>query len=82
MTDKSKVCREGMIWHVFEWNLLTEPQLIRPVKDVPLKEWIEREKTRGTLSPINEAVTLWEVDAKYQSTIFQTLYEADVIFKK
>ncbi|MBX9653678.1 hypothetical protein K2Y11_08685 [bacterium] len=82
MGQSENVFLHGMIRDVFEWNCLNEMQLSQSIGELTLKEWIQKDATRGKLTPINDDLTLWEVDMKYESVIFETLLDADVIFDK
>lgn len=77
-----QVFNHGMIRDVFELNFLNKSQLDFPLGRTTLKKWIEKDSSRGRLSPVGGDLTLWEVGMKHQPLIFRELFNSDLIFDR
>lgn len=70
------VPKAGELRDVYELNYLSDIHLNRPVGNVPgspsLRDWISSTDA-GSLSPINETLTLWELNTSRRDEIRQTL---------
>jgi hypothetical protein len=75
-----QVWRDGLLRDVYPWNFLTKPQFTKPVGGVPLEQWIRQDTRRGTLGPLCEGVSLWEVGEAHLPAVRQALHQAGVIF--
>lgn len=72
------VPKAGELRDVYELNYLSDIHLNRPVGNVPgspsLRDWISSADA-GSLSPINESLTLWELNISRRDEIRQTLLD-------
>ena len=75
-----QVWRQGLLRDVYQWNFLTKPQLNRPVRGIPLRQWIESDPRRGRLSRFAGEMFLWEVQDSQILELREELRAADVIF--
>jgi len=75
-----QVYREGLLRDVYPWNFLTQTQLTKEVGGVLLEQWIRQDARRGTLSPLCDGVSLWEVGEAHLPAVRQALHQAGTIF--
>lgn len=77
---KNRVYERGLLRDVYPQNYLTEVQLLKQIDETSLKHWIERDRTRGTLSLMGDGMFLWEVLDSQISSIRSVLESAGLIF--
>lgn len=71
---------QGLLRDVYAWNFLTQSHLSRPVNGLPLKQWIMHNPGYGTLVPVAEGISIWEVPTTRITDIQKTLWDADILF--
>jgi hypothetical protein len=75
-----RVWRQGVLRDVYPWNFLTGPHLTKQVGGMPLEQWIRQDARRGTLNPLCEGVSLWEVAGANIPEVKRVLRQAGVVF--
>lgn len=72
--------KNGWLREVYPWNFLCDAQLNAPVGNLTLREWILQTKDRGTLTPITDEMTLWDVPDDRLAEIDEQLLVAGRVF--
>ena len=62
------------------WNFLSERQLAVTLEGAPLADWIRARVDRGTLTPLSDGLSLWDVAPQDLSHVFVALWQNGVIF--
>jgi len=75
-----EVYKQGVLRDVFPQNYLTDQQLSRTIGQVSLGEWIESESSRGTLTKLDDRMTLWRVADSQIKQLRDELWSAGAIF--
>jgi hypothetical protein len=76
----ARIWQKGTIRDVYLWNFLTNPQLTKQVGGIPLEQWVRQEARRGTVTPLCNGVSLWEVDEANLPIVRQAIHQAGVMF--
>jgi hypothetical protein len=74
------VWQTGIIRDVYPWNFLNAPQLNMEVQGRPLRAWINQDPRRGSLAPVSDTITLWEVPDASIPEIRGQLKDAELLF--
>lgn len=77
---KREVYRSGLLRGVYEHNYLSSAQLSRKIGQVPLEVWIRSDVTRGTLTKLNDRLSLWKVPEIQSESIHNELCRNAAIF--
>jgi hypothetical protein len=75
------VWRQGILRDVYPWHILTKPQLDRAIGSVPLRDWIQQDHSRGTLTELVEGWWLWELPSESAEPVRHALLEAGVLYQ-
>jgi len=75
-----QVWRQGLLRDVYPWNFLSRPQLTKEVGGLPLEQWVRQDARRGTVSPLCDGVSLWEVNESDLPQLRSALRNAGIIF--
>lgn len=75
-----EVYKDGIIRDIYPFNYLAEPHLKMQIKQYTLKDWIVADSSRGSLSKINDQMTLWEVAPQQIGQIRKILFKSGLIF--
>lgn len=76
----NQVYRKGILREVYPWNFLNAIQLAWNVGGQSLEQWIRQDEVRGTLTPINNTLTLWRIAESARKEIRSFLRNHDIIF--
>lgn len=76
----SRVWEKGLLRDIYQWNFLTKIHLSKLIGDIPLKQWIKADETRGKLISLEEGISLWEVEESRLLSVRQMLSQFDIIF--
>jgi hypothetical protein len=75
-----QVWQKGILRDVYPWNFLTSSHLTKQIAGVPLEQWVRQDARRGTLSPLGDGVSLWEVTEANISDVRRLLRQSGIIF--
>jgi hypothetical protein len=75
-----KIWKKGLLRDLYPWNFVSELQLSALISGVSLRDWIQSDKRRGSLSSFWNGLTLWEVDEAHLVQVRSELWNSGLIF--
>lgn len=77
---KKNVYEIGDMRDLYPWNYLTQPALTRKIQETTLQKWIEADRSRGELEPIDRLGCIWRLTEDEITANRDALIEADILF--
>jgi hypothetical protein len=71
---------KGFLRDIYPWSFLTGSQMSQQIEGIPLKQWIEQNRERGSLSPVEGGTWLWEVQKSQMPYVQSALENGGMIF--